>query len=408
MKKMYLIEDWKMINPWIRIVLKMRENFGFDVSCQINGIECICTNIVEKIIQNKKFEITEEINSVNICELIRWVDEKIKQDNLRLKYLKNSLIDASLDFIQELNETEIFKDKEDRKYLKRIIEILESIESVSLEVEVDHLHIQTKFLDLLKYYKDIDSGLKPDKNLISSRSFFPNITTIECIQIDKDIRRGLKFSSISEKKYFIKIFIERSVDLSERIELESKFYSYLSQMKSFYPEYQGKYTEKIRSHKEYGIIIEHSLKTLYSEIERRKLINHKFTKAQSSNIALALITTLEHLSNQQVPQKGILSNLKQFCHLDIRPENIIFTKDNQWKLTKDYMAPELKESCKSLEFKYNPEKCDVYSLCKTLIQVESISSERYSGDFHQLLENGLNPESNSRPNLSELKSKLVI
>lgn len=426
--KLYLIEDWKMINPWIGIVMKMNSLFEYDVSSEIDCIECICSNIVNKIIQNKKFELTEDIHSVNICDIIQWIDEKIKTDKLRLKHLKNVLIDASLDYIQELNEKEILKGKEDRIYLNPTIQILESIKSVGLEVEVDHEFIQKKFSDLLKFYKNIGSGVKQVKSLINSRQFFQSIRTIECIQIDEDIRRGWKISSVSEKNYFIKFFIERSVDISERFKLESEFYLYLSQIKSFYPQYQGKYIEKSDRYKEYAIIIEHSSKTLLSEIERRKLINQQFTKTQSLNIALALITTVKHLSDLKLINNGVLSNIKQFCHLDIRPENVILTEDNEWKLTnynlflqipdyiskdfllllpKEYMAPELKESCKTLEFKYIPEKCDVYSLCKTLIEVESISSEKYSEDFHALLEKGLNAKSSLRPSLSELRSKLV-
>ena len=126
-------------------------------------------------------------------------------------------------------------------------------------------------------------------------------------------------------------------------------------------------------------------------------------------------------------------------HLDIQPENIVFDENGVCKLinfnvllafnrglnkeiiqkfNRSYMAPELKESCTSLKFRYVRSKADVYSFGLTMLEtilLEDVTSYE-SDELNNAIENLENPElknvigqclqknHESRPSFKELKA----
>jgi hypothetical protein len=415
-------QDWRELDPWMDLIWKMKKLFDYNLSSEIACAECCYSVVVNRFIQNKKFEAGPSKESSDICDVILWIHEKIHKDLLRLEHSKNVLIDVALDYVQELDNKEVLMGKNERVYLERILNILETIGKVGFEEKTEHFFIEKKFNDKVEYFKNVTSGVT-NPEPIDNRKFFGETTIVECLQIDEDIRKGWKFSTKNEKKYFIKFYIERNVKLERRVKIESDFYKFLSEKKDFYIRYFGKYSEQLPNHKEHGIILEHSTRTLKTELDMRKELKNPFNYSQLMNLALVLLTILADLHSSPP-----VNPLPSLSHLDIRPENIILTDQNTWKLSnfnlflqlpfllsesyisllpQDYMSPELQSSCNSLTFHFTPSECDIFSLSKTLLTVESHSSSKFPSDFKSLLLKGTSPSSKDRPSSEHLRFHLL-
>ncbi|OMJ81737.1 hypothetical protein SteCoe_17728 [Stentor coeruleus] len=403
------VEYWGTLDLWLAIKERMENDFSYDTASLHHWLECQYIRIITNMIEKDCPEGNDgDINNLEICKLLIWMEGLISKHKIAIANLKMVTIDHALYYISKLDNQEISKEREDRINLQRIKEILDTINIVGFNDEINAENIKNKFLNMQEYFNYIENPPdKPDikEDIICKKSDIILMNSLECLEIGTDeLRQGWRIGTLpitlanaenlAGKFVNIKFYIGKNKEEVEDNRLEANVLAVLSEKKDCFLKYYGKYQENVSEKFEFAIVTEQWTKTLKSEIDYKKTIGGFFSKKEIKTLARQLIVALEFMhsftNNSAIPE------LKPFSfgifHMNICPANIAIFTSSPYNIHKlinfnailaykkgvqkkylnnfcnPYMAPEVKKSCEGQRVKILRSKADVYSFGLTLLE----------------------------------------
>lgn len=454
------ITNYEALDDWLLIMHRLCKEFDYNTVSLKSWLECQYIRVLTNIIHNNQPEATDEPDNLEICKMLLWIHSKITEDKLELVDLKVIAIDHGLYYIARLENKEISKEKDDRFYLNRIIEVLDTITFIGLhDVSDSYVRIRDKYSTYKNFYENLrDSPPKPlqKSDLITSKDDLSFLQSLRCIEIEKsketNLRQGwklgyitsiiLKPSEFYKKLVAIKFYMGKTEAEVQRYNIEATIMSILSDKKESFIKYYGKYSASLNNMHELGIVYEHCPCTLRDEINKKKRTGIAFTSTELKVLSRILIVSLDYMHSFTFNDSysGLEALKKGIYHLNIRPDNVLISFEGIYKLINfntvlgyeciskktiqqldlEYMPPEIKERTQDQKIRFIRSKADVYSFGMTILEAATLENpckmtgtERdkiidtiKDNEIKDMVKECLSHDIDSRPSFKYLKSMI--